>query len=507
MQPAEDTDPVDLREAGEDDASTSVAPGGPGESGAEPGRAEASSEAAAGRDAAREVPEADAHPDEQGEADPDVLRDPASGVEAGAAEQPDPEADESAPSPAPEAAFPGPAPKDTPLSGAEEASRLADAAGSDEAPVPAEVQGTVTAESVGPEAPVEGADPEALGEPAGAPDPAEAPRVAEAREPDDQDAPESASLRNVLSKARDALIGRHEPADSRLDVYATVDRPAFDAGEIPEYGVRLFQYGTPLDRFDGQRIALFDGPPRREQTQQGDLGDCGLIAALGAVAAHHPEAISQAVRENEDGTYEVRLHQVQKDPNGDWKPFEATGAVTVLTVTPDLVVPYNGTTMPAYAQLAGGVAWPAVLEKALAGVDQTWEEGRIKGASGYQRLDLGTRPYHRAEMLAQLTGRPAYTDDFPEQYDMNGVSPNRQLLGVFREKLEADCPILIASRASGMGKPALPENLVEKHVYEVVAVDDRGMIHLRNPHNFNDPDPMTADSLRAYFTHRFTTLG
>ncbi|MCX5199167.1 C2 family cysteine protease [Streptomyces sp. NBC_00249] len=331
----------------------------------------------------------------------------------------------------------------------------------------------------------------------------EAPDAAE-----DGHAAERASIRDTYSKVRDAVLGPREPAEGSVDAYALVDRPAFNAMDLPEYGVRLFQYGTPLDRPDGRRVPLFDGPPRREQTEQGALGDCGVIATMGAVAGHLPEAISKCIKENGDGTYEVTFHQVKKDFNGDWTPFEPTGAVTVLTVAPDLVVPYNKTDTPAYAQLAGGVAWSAILEKAFAGVDQTWEEGRLKRTSGYQRLDLGTGPRHRAEMLTQLTGRPAYTEDFPTEFDRNGMSANRQLLGSFREKLEAGCPILIATRKNEKSKPPLPDDLVEGHVYEVTRVDGQGKIYLRNPHNLNHPEePLTADQLRDSFAHRFTTMG
>ncbi|MCX5072234.1 C2 family cysteine protease [Streptomyces sp. NBC_00513] len=320
-------------------------------------------------------------------------------------------------------------------------------------------------------------------------------------------APEGAPLRDVFSKMRDSLTAPHASADGAGDRHATVDRPAFNAMEIPEENVRLYQYGTPLDRSDGGRVPLFDGPPSREQTAQGTLGDCGVIASMGAVAGHLPEAISNCVKENDDGTYEVTLHQVSKNRPGDLAPYEPTGAVTVLTVTPELVVPSLDPKNPAYAQVGtGGAAWPVILEKAFAGVDQTWEEGKAGQTSGYERLNLGTRAEHRAEMLAQLTGRPAYCDDVPSRYDMNGVNPNRQLLDSFREKLEAGSPILIGSRGAEANKPGIRSDLIAEHVYEVVEVDDRGNIRLRNPHNRNHPGTFTAGEFRANFANRYSTL-
>ncbi|MGW2018294.1 C2 family cysteine protease [Streptomyces sp. NPDC001927] len=356
--------------------------------------------------------------------------------------------------------------------------------------------------------PEEPGEPEELGDPEDREEP-EAPEEPE-DDPDRADGgpdPERAFLGDVFSKLRDTIAGPREPAEGPVDRYATVKRPDFNAMAIPEYGVTLFQYGTPLERPDGQRAPLFDGPPRREQTEQGRLGDCGVIATMGAVASHLPEAISECVKENEDGSYEVTLHQVKKTSSGDFTHCEPNGAVTVLTITPELVVEYDRPERPAYARPgADGVAWPAVLEKAFAGVDQTWEEDR-SGKTGYERLDLGTRASHRAEMLTQLTGRPAYTDDIPTQYDMNGVSPERQLLTMFREKLDAGCPILVGTRKIGKDEPALPKGLVDGHAYEVKGVDDRGLIHLRNPHNINDPKPLTAKELRANCHGQFTTMG
>jgi hypothetical protein len=70
-------------------------------------------------------------------------------------------------------------------------------------------------------------------------------------------------------------------------------------------------YGPPPDRPDGTPIPCFDGPPTREQTVQGQLGDCGVIATIGAIAGHRPEAIRDCVRPNDDGSYEVRLHETR----------------------------------------------------------------------------------------------------------------------------------------------------------------------------------------------------
>ncbi|MFF3018720.1 C2 family cysteine protease [Streptomyces sp. NPDC057939] len=310
----------------------------------------------------------------------------------------------------------------------------------------------------------------------------------------------------VFGRWRDALSLGDRANDTAVDKHATVDRPDFPE----ETRKGKYEYGTPLDGPDGKRTPLFDGPPRREQAQQGSLGDCGIISAMGAVAGHRPESISERIRENGDGTYEVTLHQTKRSRYGDWSHFEPTGAMAVLTVTPDLPVLAASPDRPAYAKSGvGDAAWVPILEKAIAGVDATWGDEHFKSsAEGYSRLDRGSFPNHRAELLTQLTGEPAYTDDFPTQYDMDGRSPDRQLIDTLRGKLAEGCPVLVGTVNLKLeDERDLPKGLIDGHAYEVTEVDGRGQIHLRNPHNKSHPDPLTLDEFRENIKNRYTTIG
>ncbi|MGI5233541.1 hypothetical protein [Actinoallomurus sp. CA-142502] len=104
-----------------------------------------------------------------------------------------------------------------------------------------------------------------------------------------------------------------------------VDRPDF---QDPREDPRLVpdRYDTPLERTDGTRTPLSRGEPTREQTKQGDLGDCGIIATLGAVAGHRPEAIRDCVRETDDGNYEVRLHEARYSMSR-MRPWNSHGTI------------------------------------------------------------------------------------------------------------------------------------------------------------------------------------
>jgi hypothetical protein len=267
-------------------------------------------------------------------------------------------------------------------------------------------------------------------------------------------------------------LGMPEQEDRPQELSDSVDRPDFQDPNVAEEK-RPDRYGTPLERPDGTRIPLFEGEPTREQTKQGRLDDCGVIATLGAVAGHHPEAIRDCVRETDDGNYEVRLHEAKYSQSR--MRYEPTGERITLTVTPDLPVYDASPNRPAFADSTStGTAWAPVVEKAIAGVDQTWDrERREKWAErwsiqsgagdppeGYVRLNQGSFPIDRAELLTQLTGRPAKTWEIPTEWDNQGRSPDKQLLGEFRSRLSDDKPILWAPGTCGTAKNACHTNSI-----------------------------------------------
>jgi hypothetical protein len=297
---------------------------------------------------------------------------------------------------------------------------------------------------------------------------------------------------------------------------AVVDHPAF---RDPRDKSSPDRYGDPLMRPDGTRLSLFDGPPRREQTRQGWAGDCGLIAALGAVAAHRPGDISSRVRENADGSYRVTLSEARQTRTG----AVPTGRDINLTVTPELPVRDRRPDTPACAK-GDGAAWGPVLEKAFAGVDQTWtaerraawrddwtylcRQDRRDGAAnprsglppeGYVRLHQGSTAWHRAEMLTQLTGQQAEVREFPAGRDEWKI--NR----VIRTQLTDGKPVLVNSRPEAYDGEILPHNLDASHVYEVTGVE-KGKIVLRNPWNDRHPEPMETEEFARNMSGYYSTL-
>ena len=301
---------------------------------------------------------------------------------------------------------------------------------------------------------------------------------------------------------------------------AVIDRPDF---RDPLDDRSPDRYGVPLTRSDGTRVPCLDGLPRREQTRQGWAGDCGIIAALGAVAAHRPEEIARRVLPREDGSYQVTLSEAR----GSDRVTEPTGQEIELTVTPELPVYDKDPRTPACAKPQEGTAWCPIMEKAFAGLDQTWTiQRRVAwigdwagmcaqdradypnnpdkqrsgpAPTGYVRLQQGTTPWERAEALTQLTGQPAVVREFPSGRDEWRINP------IIRTQLTDAKPVLVSSRHKTHQREALPHGLKDGHVYEVTGVE-KGKIILRNPWNEDHPQPMETEEFARNMNRYYSTL-
>lgn len=125
----------------------------------------------------------------------------------------------------------------------------------------------------------------------------------------------------------------------------------------------------------------FDGPPSMEDINQGGVGDCWFLAAMGAELKHNPNFVQQHLRNNGNGTYTVTLYQ-------DGKPVQVTVDGSVPTDN-------NGNGMPFVHGDpnwgTGGPTWPAIYEKAFA---------QLHGS--YKGIDSGG---YGSEEMSLLTGR------------------------------------------------------------------------------------------------------
>ncbi len=272
-------------------------------------------------------------------------------------------------------------------------------------------------------------------------------------------------------------------------------------------------YGPALDARTGQPAPLFDGPPRREDVQQGALGDCGMIAVIGAVAGHLPDTIAQMFHPNPDGSVDVLLHEA----SGPGQSVTPTGRQLRVTVWPDVPLHANSNGRSAYAdQSTVGSSWASLLEKAIAAVDRTWTEQRHDqwqqqwsvrpGADphqaaplGYARLDNGSSRLVQTELLTQLTGLPSSVSRLDP-------TPGREAEAEARlaTLLSAGSPVITGTLPAAQypGKP--PYGLIPGHAYEVVSVAN-GEVQLRNPWNASHPTPMPVraflDLMSPWYGH------
>jgi len=251
------------------------------------------------------------------------------------------------------------------------------------------------------------------------------------------------------------------------------------------------------------------------------------VALLGAVAGHRPETVRNAITQVGDGQYKVRLHDA-----GWATPDSPIACPTGDTITYSLDDRFPRALGDPRRPLIGVQArtslWPALLEKTIAAQDQAWNseqhnswdqawsakkplvdaERRKHGLppspdeapKGYDRLDMGTDHYQRADLLAALTGEEAEVRPIPDERQ-----GEQALLYEFCVRLAARKPILVETRRNlpGEREPFPRHTFAFGHVYEVVRIDhDR--IYLRNPWGEDawgrpsDPPPMDAPTFWEY---------
>ncbi|MFI7026220.1 toxin glutamine deamidase domain-containing protein [Micromonospora sp. NPDC049900] len=308
------------------------------------------------------------------------------------------------------------------------------------------------------------------------------------------------ALRAITPVPRDGVVAAEtiptqEPTG---DLSVTADRVTLPLDKVGGGPV----YGSPRDARTGQPAPLFDGPPKREDVQQGGLGDCGMIAVIGAVAGHLPDTVARMFQPNPDGSVNVLLHET--DGPGD--TVTPTGRTLRVTVLPDVPVHASADGRSAYAdQSTVGTSWASLLEKAIAAVDRTWTAQRhdqwqrrwsarpgVDAAQaaplGYARLGSGSDRSVQAELLSQLTGLPTTVDRLDPTPGREADAETRlaDLLAAGSPVITGTCPAK-SYESYEHGRP--PHGLYAGHAYEVVSVTD-GEVRLRNPWNDSHPAPM-----------------
>jgi hypothetical protein len=218
---------------------------------------------------------------------------------------------------------------------------------------------------------------------------------------------------------------------------------------------------------------------------QRQLGDCGLHAAMIAIAKVNPQAIRDLIRDNKDGTYTVTLYFEKHLWNNKY-PHE-------IKVTPSFPTDVKSG-VPLFSQPGdigseGTEFWAMLIEKAFA---------IYKG--GYQEIE-GISPQSASEMLSKEKASESHgTEDLSE--DNMGKA--------LKEKVDSGKFAVTAStnlrRISKWLLSKAEEQKAEKigivfdHAYTIVKVNENEKtLDLYNPWGFNHLIALSFADFRKYF--------
>jgi uncharacterized Zn-binding protein involved in type VI secretion len=237
--------------------------------------------------------------------------------------------------------------------------------------------------------------------------------------------------------------------------------------------------GAVYQKFDGH---LFVGPDGKigpngispKDVSQGQIGNCYLIAVLGAISSQNPGVIEKMIRANSDGTYTVTFHEKQFFGLGDYKPVE----VTINSELPTK----NGS--PVFAS-TGDIAsdgkqelWVPIIEKAYA-----------EHYGGYNKIGNGGLPSDAFETILGIDAQKKSAADlsFKELKDAlanNNAVTISSLPGpreVFGMEIGSD-PKDNNPYYSGDNP-----KLVTGHAYYITGVDEsKQTVFVKNPWGWNE---------------------
>lgn len=213
---------------------------------------------------------------------------------------------------------------------------------------------------------------------------------------------------------------------------------------------------------------LFKDGAQAEDVVQGSIANCYMVAAFAAIAKQSPEVLENAIRDNGDGTFTVRLHAT----NSWGLP---TGQQTEVTVDGEL--PVAGTSLQYGKGADRTELWVGILEKAFA---------QSKG--GYEAIGNGGSA---GTVLTALTGRKSET--------ITLASPALSDAQVF-ERIQSTLARggAVCAGTHGKDRADLYTNsgLYAWHAYTVMGTSvENGVqyVELRNPWGRSEPTGNGAD--------------
>ncbi len=226
---------------------------------------------------------------------------------------------------------------------------------------------------------------------------------------------------------------------------------------------------------------VFDNGAELNDIQQGYLGDCFLVAAMGAVAMQRPELIEKMIKDNGDGTATVTLYT----DNG---AVAVPGEGKAVEVRISMKLPTTGGS-PAYARAASKELWPSLIEKAYV--------AQFAGGD-YQNANNGGSP---GDAMTAMLGK-ASTGFSATQDNAKTTISNLETM------VKGGKPVVAASFGKdatkgneGLKKLADEKNVHAWHAYIVKSADEKAnSIELFNPWGSSQPEKLTAEDFQKLYT-------
>lgn len=218
---------------------------------------------------------------------------------------------------------------------------------------------------------------------------------------------------------------------------------------------------------------------------QGQLGDCYLMASMAALAHSEPDTIREMIQPKDDGTFDVTLHF--------WNADRTELVPHVVNV--DNQVPMDWTqSKPVYAQTGSTTEsatemWPALIEKAAAQMSGT-----------YDAIDAGSDDFDSrvGSTFEMLTGRAGGDgESWPSWETQDPTGEKEYAYSYVQSMLASQTPVVVATRDMSSDQEltdrANAMGVYGNHAYTPIGLDpDSREVTLRNP--WGDEHTITLDA-------------